>query len=385
MISFNVRAYSGLVWRKLLLALLSVGAVSLAGCSQISYYLQAAHGQLALLNQARPIDAWLDDPAATLSLKQRLQLVRRIRQFAVRELALPDNASYTEYADLRRPFVLWNVIAAPALALQPKQWCFPIAGCVSYRGYYRHQDALDYAAELRAEHYDVQVLGVPAYSTLGWFDDPVLSTFIRYPDGALAGMIFHELAHQVVYASGDTEFNESFATTVEEIGVARWLAENGSVESRNAYRVFAARKQDFLQLLLKYRAELKSIYASAASDHDKLQQKAAVFVALKNEYQDLKKSWGGYAGYDRWFAEPLSNAHLAAVATYHDLVPGFWALLAQQHDFAKFYQAVKRLAALNLEQRHRELEKLAEDRAPQRLDQTALPDRVDILALGKAS
>lgn len=331
----------------------------LASCAQIGYYLQAAHGQFTLLAEARPIGDWLADPDAGQPLKAKLKTVREIRRFAARELALPDNASYTNYADLKRSFVLWNVIAAPALSLQPKQWCFPVAGCVGYRGYYSRQDAQAYGAELRAQGYDVQIVGVPAYSTLGWFDDPVLSTFIRYPDGALAGLIFHELAHQTVYVSGDSQFNESFATTVEEVGVAHWLAREGDARSRAAYALFASRKHDFLQLLLKYRAQLEAIYAAPLSDQDKLQRKAATFAALEHEYQSVKAGWGGYAGYDRWFAEPLSNAHLAAVATYHDLVPGFRALLAREKSFSRFYAAVKRLAAEDQAQRRQQLVALA--------------------------
>lgn len=336
----------------------------LAGCAQLGYYAQAAHGQFALLAEARPIDDWLADPQAGTALKHKLAKVRAIRRFAARELALPDNASYTSYADLGRPFVLWNVVAAPALSLQPKQWCFPVAGCVNYRGYYSKQEAEAYGAELRAQGYDVQVAGVPAYSTLGWFDDPVLSTFIRYPDGELARLIFHELAHQVVYAGGDSQFNESFATTVEEAGVARWLALQGDAQTRAAYLRFEGRKQDFLGMLLRYRARLAAIYAQSISDDEKLRRKAATFAALKDEYQTLKAGWGGYTGYDRWFAEPLSNAHLAAVATYHDLVPGFRALLAQKKNFPDFYAAVKRLAAEDQEQRHRQLAALAGSLSP---------------------
>jgi len=331
----------------------------LAGCAQIGYYAQAAQGQFALLAEARPIDDWLADPQAAPPLKKKLKMVRSIRRFAASELGLPDNGSYTNYAALQRPFVLWNVIATPALSLQPKQWCFPIAGCVSYRGYYSKADAQAYGDELRAEGYDVQVAGVPAYSTLGWFDDPVLSTFIHYPDGELARLIFHELAHQVAYAGGDSQFNESFATTVEETGVARWMAQQGDAQMRASYAVFEGRKQDFLQLLLKYRARLETVYALPIPDSEKLQRKALTFAALKAEYQTLKTAWGGYAGYDRWFAEPLSNAHLAAVATYHDLVPAFRALLAQQKDMAGFYAAVKQLASEDQPLRHRQLAALA--------------------------
>ncbi|HTN66087.1 MAG TPA: aminopeptidase [Burkholderiaceae bacterium] len=338
--------------------------MQLAGCAQVGYYVQAAQGQFALLAEARPIDDWLLDPQTAVPLKHKLKTVRAIRQFAARELALPDNRSYTAYADLKRPFVLWNVIAAPALSLQPKEWCFPVAGCVSYRGYYSKQQAQEYAAELRAEGYDVQVAGVPAYSTLGWFDDPVLSTFIRYPDGELARLIFHELAHQVAYASGDSTFNESFATAVEEAGVARWLALEGDDQIRAAYARFESRKQDFLHLLLKYRLQLQHIYAQPIGDAEKLQRKAATFAALKAEYQTLKTGWGGYTGYDRWFAEPLSNAHLAAVETYQELVPAFRTLLARADGFPAFYATVRQLAQETHQQRRQQLALLTQPMAP---------------------
>ncbi len=332
------------------------GVAALAGgCAQLGYYMQAAHGQFTLLADAKPIDDWLADPAVGDKLKMKLAKVKEIRRFAARELGLPDNNSYKTYTDLRRPYVLWNVVATPELSLKPKQWCFPVAGCVNYRGYYSKDEAQEYAAELRKAHYDVQVSGVPAYSTLGWFNDPVLSSFINYPDGELARLIFHELAHQVVYAQGDSQFNESFATAVEEAGVERWMAAHGDDKMRALYAQFEGRKHDFLALLLKYRKELAANYARAVGDEEKRRQKAEIFQALKDEYQTLKTSWGGYAGYDRWFAEPLSNAHLASVATYHDFVPGFRALLARETSFDKFYAAVRTLAALDKDERHQRL------------------------------
>jgi predicted aminopeptidase len=338
-----------------------LGLLFLSACSSFGYYAQAAHGQFSLLAQTRPIGDWLDDPQTPQVLKDKLREVQQIRRFAVRELALPDNDSYTGYAQLQRRFVLWNVVAAPALSLTARQWCFPIAGCVNYRGYYDQQAALDYAAQLRSEGDDVQVLGVPAYSTLGWFNDPVISTFIRYPDAELARLVFHELAHQEFYVKGDSEFNESFATAVESAGVARWLQENGNAEQEKTYREFEGRKHDFLDLLLRRRAELAKIYASNASDQTKLQEKAEVFAALQADYQVLKQHWGGYPGYDRWFASPLSNAHLALIATYHDLEPGFEVLLRQSPDFKQFYAKVRALGALDKAARHRALHKLAED------------------------
>ncbi|NMM26358.1 MAG: aminopeptidase [Glaciimonas sp.] len=347
-------------WRMAALAGLSG---LLCGCAELGYMVQAAHGQSALLSAARPIDDWLADPQVKLSLKSKLATTQTIRAFAVRELALPDNASYTTYAVLRQPFVLWNVIATPALSLKPKQWCFPVAGCVSYRGYYQQEQAEAEALELRAEGYDVQVAGVPAYSTLGWFKDPVISTFIHYPDAELARLIFHELAHQVVYAPGDSAFNESFATTVEQAGLLRWLDVYGDAQMRQSYLVYAGRKRDFLALLLRHRRQLEANYASRILDAEKLSQKAEIFQALQQEYQTLKQSWGGYAGYDRWFAEPLSNAHLAALATYHDLVPGFRALLQKDQRFERFYADVKALAHLDRQERRRRLLEFAQARS----------------------
>lgn len=340
-------------WRFLITGGVAATLALCAGCAQMGYYAQAVQGQFSLLSAARPIDDWLTDPQVGDTLKDKLAKVKEIRQFAAQELGLPDNGSYKTYADLKRPYVLWNVVAAKELSLKPEEWCFPIAGCVNYRGYYSKEEAQAYAAELRSEGLDVQVAGVPAYSTLGWFDDPVLSTFIRYPDGELARLVFHELAHQVAYAKNDSKFNESFAVAVEEAGVARWMAKHGDQRMRTAYAAYEGRKRDFLDLLLKYRQQLEDLYQSDASREEKLQAKARTFHDLKDEYQLVKANWGGYAGYDRWFAEPLSNAHLAAISTYHDFVPGFRALLERQGSFSKFYQTVRNLASLDEASRHK--------------------------------
>ncbi|HCE09823.1 MAG TPA: aminopeptidase [Oxalobacteraceae bacterium] len=331
-----------------------------ASCASLGYYAQAAHGQISLLAEARPIDDWLADPVVNVKLKIKLAKAQEMRRFAARELGLPDNGSYKTYADLKRRYVLWNVVATPELSLKPLQWCFPIAGCVNYRGYYDREAAQEYGAELRHEGYDVQVAGVAAYSTLGWFNDPFLSTFMHYPDGELARLVFHELAHQVLYVQDDSQFNESFATAVEEAGVERWMLLQADPKMRVAYAVYEGRKHDFLALLLKYRKRLEANYARDVSDAEKRQQKAVIFQALKDEYQTLKVSWGGYRGYDRWFAAPLSNAHLASIATYHDLVPGFRALLAREKTFPAFYAAVKKLAQLDKAERHRRLTEMAQ-------------------------
>ncbi|MDF3036744.1 MAG: aminopeptidase, partial [Paucimonas sp.] len=287
-----------------------------------------------------------------------------MRAFAVTELGLPDNGTFHTYTDLKRPYVLWNVVAAPELSLKAKQWCFPIAGCVNYRGYYDKKSAQAFADELRKDGWDVQVAGVPAYSTLGWFNDPVLSTFIGYPEAELARLIFHELAHQVVYAPGDSQFNESFATAVEEAGVERWLAMHGDDDMRKLNAGHDSRERDFLRLLMKTRRDLEENYNGAASDEDKRAKKQAIFAEMKLEYRTLRAAWGDYPGFDRWFEQPLSNAHLAAIATYHDFVPGFRALLAREKTFPRFFKAAKILAEMEEEARHRALTELAQS-APQ--------------------
>lgn len=347
--------------RKAAYTLLALAAASmLASCSSINYYAQAAQGQFSLINDARPIEEWLSDHNTDAKLKMRLATARQIRTFAVHELGLPDNKSYRNYASLARPFVLWNVVATPELSLNPIQWCFPVAGCVSYKGYYGKEDATAFARQLRAAGKDVQMGGVPAYSTLGWFNDPLISTFIHYPDAELARLLFHELAHQVLYVQGDSQFNESFASAVEEAGVERWLRSYGNETMRVNYLTFSARKKEFLELLLACRRELEKTYASKASKSQKRAEKARLFAKLQEDYLVLKANWGGFAGYDRFFAEPLSNAHLASIATYNDFIPAFRVLLAREKTFPRFYAAARALADVGKAERHRRLAALTE-------------------------
>jgi predicted aminopeptidase len=345
---------------------IGVALAAAAGCAAVGadlpYYWQSARGHLALMRQARPIVELLQDGAVDAGLRPRLERALQIREFASRELALPDNGSYTRYADLGRPFVVWNVFATPELSMTLRQWCFPVAGCVNYRGYFEREVAERYAAELRADGWEVHLAGVPAYSTLGWFDDPVLSTFIRYPEGELARLLFHELSHQVVYLKGDSTFNESFATAVEEAGVERWLAARGDAQLDAAYRQFAQRRREFVALLIRHKKALEAVYAESADDAARRAGKAAVFAALQSEYRDLKASWGGWSGYDRWFAQPLTNAHLASVATYNALVPAFRGLLsAQGGDLPRFYDSVRALARLPKAERERRLAEASRD------------------------
>jgi predicted aminopeptidase len=325
----------------------------LCGCTNIGYYYQAVEGQMQIWNRSRPIAQVIEDMHTPPQVRERLSLVLRVRDFASGELALPDNGSYRSYADLERPFVVWNVFATAEFSVAPEEWCFPFAGCVGYRGYFNRAHAEQFGEELRRKGLDVFVTGIPAYSTLGWFDDPVLNTVMRYPDAELARLIFHELAHQVVYLPGDTVFNESFAVAVELEGVDRWLARDGDAAKRAAFDLYEQRKGAFIDLVMRYRDSLTTLYASAASGADKRKRKAEIFAAMKAEYLTLKSSWGGYAGYDRFFAEELNNAHLVPVATYSELVTGFRRVLAENGgDFRRFYAAVKEIGKLPKEQRH---------------------------------
>lgn len=346
------------MWLLVLAAVILIAAAS--GCSTIDYYAQSIQGHFAMLRVARPIPEVVADPTIAEPLKQRLQRAERMRAFASQQLALPDNGSYRSYADLQRPFVVWNVFAAPELSLNLKQWCYPVVGCATYRGYFDRADAEKMAEQLRSDGYEVNVAGVPAYSTLGWFDDPLLNTFIDGTEGQLAGLIFHELAHQVVFVGGDTTFNESFATAVEREGVKRWLAAHGDDASRQDYADFAQRRREFVNLLLQYRALLFENYTSQQSDDAKRARKQQLFALLQEDYARLRASWGGFAGYDRFFAQSLNNAHLAAIGAYNDLVPAFESALSQASgDFSRFYDHVKQLAALPKERRDEALRSMA--------------------------
>ena len=323
----------------------------LAGCSSFGYYLQSIDGQMKLLHARRPIAEVIADPATPPPLKARLERVLAIRDFASRELQLPDNLSYRSYADLRRPFVVWNVFATAEFAVEPREWCFLVVGCVGYRGYFAQARAEAYARELRGDGLDVFVSGVPAYSTLGWFDDPVLNTFINYPEHVVSRLIFHELAHQVVYVRGDTEFNESFAAAVETEGVRRWIARNGDDQMRADFDRTQQRRAQFRALVLKYRERLADLYRLPIAPEEMRVRKAQAFSDLQRDYELLKPRWGGFAGYDRFFDHP-NNAHLASVAIYTALVPRFQQLIAKHHgDLAAFYAEVKDLAALGKAER----------------------------------
>ena len=323
-----------------------VALLALTGCESLSYYAQAVGGQLALMQRAKPVSEWIADPQTPAPLRQRLELARRIRDFASRELKLPDNGSYRSYAKLDRPYVVWNVFAAPEFSVKPVQSCFPVAGCVAYRGFFARADAERYAARLRDQGLDVFSYGVPAYSTLGWFDDPLLSTFIRYPEWELARLIFHELAHQELYVKGDTTFNESFAVTVEDEGVRRWLESEGRTNELQAFREAQARHREFVTLIEDARARLARLYAEGLAPSAMRAAKRAEFARLEERYAALKARWGGYSGYDRLMQAP-NNALVASVTAYTRFVPAFRRELAAVHgDLAAFYARARALARL---------------------------------------
>jgi predicted aminopeptidase len=302
-----------------------------AGCESVAYYGQAIGGHLKLMAAARPVDAWIDDPSTPPELKQRLEVAQRIRQYASRELHLPENGSYHSYADLKRRYAVYNVFAAPKFSVDPKPECFPFTGCVAYRGFYSEDAARQHAARLREQGYDVYVGGVLAYSTLGWFDDPLLSTFIRYPDSQVARLVFHELAHQVVYAKNDTTFNESFAVVVEEEGVRRWLeAENRRVELA-AFHEAQARKRDLAARIKETRERLKLVYDSSLTEEQKLEQKRAEFDRLRASFPQFVP------------AEP-NNAFLVSIALYNELVPALERVLAASAGLDDFYRRARSLA-----------------------------------------
>ncbi len=346
-------------------AIAVAATVCLSGCANLGYYWQSVSGHLQLMSAAKPVREWLVEEGTPERVREKLALSQRIRDFAVRELKLPDNPSYRRYADLKRNAAVWNVTAATAYSLDLKTWCFPVTGCVGYRGYYDEARARAEAKQLAEQGYEVNVYPVPAYSTLGLMNwaggDPLLSTFIGYPEGELARLLFHELAHQVVYAKNDTTFNESFAVAVERLGGARWLREQASEAARREYADFDARRAQFRALSRATRERLKAVYEQPGIDPaQKEEAKQRIMAQFRADYAQLRSTWSGdparLRGYDRW-VENANNAFFGAQAAYDELVPDFEALFhALGDDWPRFYDAVKQLSRLpNKEQRHQRL------------------------------
>lgn len=314
---------------------------SLTGC----YLLQAAGGQMQIVARREPIVEVVADKHTDPKLRARLQYVTAARDFASEHLGLPDNDSYRSYADLGRSYVVWNVFATPEFSVKPRRWCFPIAGCVVYRGYFKERSAERYALRLRMRGDDAIVGGVAAYSTLGHFKDPVLNTMMGWGDAQLAGTLFHELAHQLVYIPGDSQFNEAFATFVEETGLKRWLQFTGRGELLASWQAQRGRSQDFVELLLQTRQRLQVLYEASLEPRQMRWRKLEEFGRLKFEYWQLRQRWNGYAGYDRWFDRALNNADLVTAATYHGCIPGFRRLFESVNgELPRFYEDVRKVA-----------------------------------------
>jgi predicted aminopeptidase len=321
---------------RLRLLLLLVAVVPLPGC----YLVHTAAGQWDLNSRRVPIAGVVAAPTTPPALRTQLGLALRIREFATRELGLPDNQSYRTYADVGRPYVVWNVFATPEFSVDPKTWCFPVAGCVAYRGYFAERRARDFALGLEARGYDVEVGGVAAYSTLGHFADPVLNTMLRWDETELAAQIFHELAHQRLYVPGDTEFNEAFATVVETEGVARWLSGDDRSDALGAFRLRQDRYAKLAAMFSETRAELRVLYARDLPDARKRAAKVAAFDALRQRYADRRAEFGGAF---EWLLRPgLNNARLLSVATYQGCVPLLRARLAETgNDLPRFYAELR--------------------------------------------
>ena len=338
----------------LLLLFLSLLLVS---CDSLQFYTQAIRGQLSIVSKRENIQSLVDDPATDASLRVQLETILEIRRFAETELGLPVNKNFSSYVNLERPFVVWNVFAAPEFSLESDDWCFPVAGCVSYRGYFSEAAAKSFADKLEAENKDVYVGGVAAYSTLGWFADPVLNTVINRDEFRLAALIFHELAHQVVYISGDTEFNESFATALELEGLRRWVEKGRDGESGENFSFSLSHvdnavsqnqyRQEFVELVQGYRPQLEAVYSQTIPLDEKRLAKAALFDQLREDYAVKKEQWQGYDAYDGWFASEINNAKLNTVGTYFNLVPAFDALLVSvDYSLPDFFEKVEEFSEL---------------------------------------
>jgi predicted aminopeptidase len=328
------------------LAVTALVLAALAGCASTRYLMQAAVGEWHVMHDRRSIVDVIDEPDAPLALVRELGAVRSARRFASQQLGLPDNDSYRSYVNLHRRYVVWNVVAAPRFSVQPKQWCFPIAGCVAYRGYFHERAAQSFAAHLKRRGYDVLVEGVPAYSTLGRLPDPVMSTMMRYGSDELAAMIFHELAHQLLYVPNDSRFDEAFAMTVENTGLKRWLRYRHEPQRIALFEHLDAADRDFAALLRRARSQLARVYASGMTHAQMLRRKQAVFTQLAAQIRALEQRLQVRAPlYSRWIRQGLNNADLVSVGTYYDCLPGFERLLRREHgNLPRFYAAARRLA-----------------------------------------
>ena len=351
--------------------------VAVSGCRTVGYYAQAVRGEYQILTHRQSIDKLIANPHTPAKLRQQLQLVQRFRAFAKTELKLPVNNSYDKYVDVHRQYVIWNVQAAPQFSLGSKTWWYPFVGSLVYRGYFSEKAARACGDRLAKEGFDVYVDGVEAYSTLGWFKDPLLNTFIDSGEPELAEVLFHELGHKRVFAAGDTDFNEAFATMVGQEGARRWLRSRCDTNLLEKYDAGIARGLQFVHLIMATRQRLQKVYGDTLDKEGNVtaakippapleelrRRKQLVFDDLRFQYAEMKKAWGGFSGYDEWFGDQLNNAKLNTIANYYDYVPGFERLLALNGgDLEKFYAAVERLSKEPKETRHQKLHELAKQK-----------------------
>ena len=351
---------------KISLAILTLAVLFwLSACESVGFYSQVVKGHSQIMLEREPIDRVVEKASTDQELRRKLSIIKRARLFAVNTLKLPDNGSYTDYVDTGRPYVVWNVVATKPYSIQPIEHCFPVAGCVSYRGYFKKAAAEAYSEKLKAKGYDVIISGASAYSTLGWFSDPVLNTMLSRSDLGLAGLVFHELSHQQVYKAGDTAFNESFATTVELAGMKAWAAaQEGALENQQdlaQYTAIKSRSAEVVKLILEQRKKIGAAYQKVDPEDEKqlAEVKKQGFANLQAAYKKLRSEGGGSKGYDRWFASSPNNASLVLFGDYHGWVPAFDALLEQDKgDWARFYESVKGLAELEKAARQKKLEAL---------------------------
>lgn len=343
------------IFSSLLILVLAV----VAGCQSIGYYKQAISGQMQMMSNQQPLHRLIDDSKTAPALKEKFRLVLALRKFAEEKLSLSPGGRYLSYVDLHRSNAVWNVYATPELSLKPKSWWFPIVGSVTYRGYFSESAARAYEKKIQGQGFDVYVVGIDAYSTLGWFNDPVLNTFIDDSERRLAALIFHELTHQRLFISGDTDFNEAFATAVAEEGLRRWLLEKNDLAALEKYTVELKRKKQFVDLVQETRRQLQTVYAKspgASENPAAREQKENILNQLRVDYAKLKQEWNGYSGYDDWFAGPLNNAQLNTVATYYDLVPVFHQIIEDEGgDLKRFFSEAKKFGQMSKEKRHRTL------------------------------
>ena len=340
--------------RSALFLLLFAAAAALTGCS-LPYYWQAVGGQIELLRKREPISRVLVDAGVSPEIKAALQNVSEVREFAVERLLLPSNGSYTTYVELERPYVVWNVVAADEFSVLPERWCFPFAGCVAYRGFFERESAERFQARLTRKGLDTYLGGASAYSTLGYFADPVLNTMLGGGEQYIASLVFHELAHQKLYVKDDSEFNEAFATAIEEYGTELWLRQRADHAALEQYHRRLRYRADFADLVLAQQARLTAAFAAAVPPEAKRLAKSQVFDQMRAEYAVLKEEWGGVSDYDAWFAQPLNNAVLASVATYRRWLPGMRSRL-RDVGLTAFYAEMQTLGALDLGAREAELE-----------------------------